>query len=460
MEYIGILKKALELPSESRGRFFGKRVAVSSIASQAKEIESVLISERRAFHEYAEPGWCEVRTSAHIASVLAALGFDVAVGRDVLSAEREGLPSEDVLEEARRAALFSGAEEKFVEMVSRGHTAVVGTLRSDVSGPVVALRFDIDANYGDEATGDDHAPAAIGFRSTTAGAMHSCGHDAHAAIGLGVARIIAASRSQFRGEIRLVFQPAEEGLRGGNAMVRAGVMEGVDYVLGCHIGVQARNTGEIIAGYNKILASKKLDISFTGRNAHAGISPHEGRNAIQAAAVAVQNLLAISRHGDGETRINIGRISGGQTRNSIPATATLQLEIRADTSDILTYLDQEVRAVLNGAASICGVSVGIESVGGAGGASSDAELTAVVEKVANDNRRVHLVRRSSDFKGSDDMSSFMTAVQEQGGKAVYFGLGSDLPDFHHAPHFDIDESSLITGVEVFIGCLRELGACD
>ncbi|WP_255274336.1 amidohydrolase [Actinomadura madurae] len=260
----------------------------------------------------------------------------------------------------------------------------------------------------------------------------------------------------FGGEIRLIFQPAEEGLRGGPAMVKAGVVEGADYFLGCHIGVQARRTGEIIAGYRNILGSIKFDARFTGRSAHAGISPHEGRNAIQAAAVAVQNLLAVSRHGDGETRVNIGRIAGGETRNAVPASALLCGEIRADSMEILRFLHEETRRVLEGAAGICGVDLSIDYVGGADAASSDPDLADIVARVAEGEPEVTTVRTSAEFKGSDDASSFMNAVQARGGKAVYFGLGSDLAGVHHSPGFDIDEASLATGVRMFLGCLRRL----
>ncbi|MCP9980127.1 amidohydrolase [Actinomadura madurae] len=308
-----------------------------------------------------------------------------------------------------------------------------------------------------ESADPSHRPAALGFASVNDATHHSCGHDAHTAIGLAVAKEIAGRRERSGGEIRLIFQPAEEGLRGGPAMVKAGVVEGADYFLGCHIGVQARRTGEIIAGYRNILGSIKFDARFTGRSAHAGISPHEGRNAIQAAAVAVQNLLAVSRHGDGETRVNIGRIAGGETRNAVPASALLCGEIRADSMEILRFLHEETRRVLEGAAGICGVDLSIDYVGGADAASSDPDLADIVARVAEGEPEVTTVRTSAEFKGSDDASSFMNAVQARGGKAVYFGLGSDLAGVHHSPGFDIDEASLATGVRMFLGCLRRAG---
>lgn len=415
-----------------------------------------LVDRRRDFHEFAERGWCEVRTASLVARELADLGFDVGVGRDVVSEDRMGLPTEDELAEEYRRAVDQGADPEYAPKLAGGFTGVVGTLRTGRPGPVVALRFDIDANQGFESAAPDHVPAALGFASVNRGVHHSCGHDAHTAIGLAVAEVLAGSRRTAAGEVRLIFQPAEEGLRGGPAMVTAGVVDGVDHFLGCHIGVQARRAGEIVAGYRNILASLKFDARFTGKNAHAGISPHEGRNAVQAAAIAVQNLLATSRHGDGETRVNVGQIAGGETRNSIPAHAVLRGEIRADTSEILRFLEQRTREIVEGAAMMCGVDVAIEHVGGADGATSDAELAEIVASVAADDPDVVSVRAAADFKGSDDASSFMNAVQAAGGTAVYFGLGSDLPDVHHAPSFDVDEAAMPLGVRIFVDSLRRL----
>jgi aminobenzoyl-glutamate utilization protein A len=416
-----------------------------------------LASARRDLHRHAEPAWCEVRTAALVAARLSGLGIPIKIGREVVHSERLGLPEPSELDAAYRRALDQGADPRFAALVAGGFTGVVGIVAGSSPGPTVALRFDMDANYGREAR-DGQRASELGYISVNAGAHHNCGHDAHTVLGLALAERLALARDSgtLHGEVRLIFQPAEEGLRGGRAMVRTGVVDGVSYLLGCHIGVQALETGTIIAGYDNILASQKFDIHFTGRNAHAGISPHEGRNAIQAAAVAVQNLLAVSRHGAGDTRVNVGRIRGGESRNAVPATATIQAEVRADTNTILRHLLQQVDNVVNGAATICGVTARVEVVGGADAASSSADLVDVVASAAAASPLVTAVRRAADFKGSDDMSCFINEVQEHGGQAVYFGLGSHLSDFHHAPRFDIDDAALPIGVDVFWRCLEQI----
>jgi aminobenzoyl-glutamate utilization protein A len=416
-----------------------------------------LAALRRDFHRHAETGWTEFRTAAKVATTLRSLGFEVATGRSVVADDRAGVPSPERLAAELERAIAQGADPDVAREFEGGYTGVVGSLRGTGSGPVVALRFDMDANSGPEATEPAHRPARDGFASVNAGAVHSCGHDAHTAIGLGVAEGLAQAADRLRGEVRLIFQPAEEGLRGGRAMASAGVVDGVDVLLGCHVGVQARSNGELIAGYRNILASEKLDAEFTGRSAHAGIDPHEGRNALLAAAIATQNLLAISRHGDGETRVNVGAISGGEARNAIPAHAVVHSEVRADSTPILEYMVRRAHEVVRAAAAMCDVEVELRRVGGAGAASSDPDLAAVVEQVASGLDAVARVRSSADFKGSDDVSELMAAVQRAGGSAVYFGVGTDLADGHHTPTFDIDESALDTAVAAFLGCLRSTG---
>jgi aminobenzoyl-glutamate utilization protein A len=422
--------------------------------------EPAVVALRRDLHRHAEPGWAEFRTAAKVTEVLTAAGFDVALGRAVLVADRVGLPPAHVLEAEARRAIEQGADPKLVREFAGGYTGVVGTLRGNGDGPTVALRFEMDANAGHEATDRTHRPAREGFASVNPGVVHNCGHDAHTAIGLTVAHRLGELADRVRGEIRLVFQPAEEGLRGGRAMAAAGVVDGVDLFLAGHVGVQARVTGEIIAGYRRILASHKFDARFTGRNAHAGISPHEGRNALLAAAVAAQNLTAITRHGEGDTRINVGVLSAGESRNAVPAHATLCAEVRADSSAILSFMTERATTVVEAAAAMYEVDVAIDSVGGAQGADSDESLAAVVREVAAELPEVDAVRETADFAASDDVSELMARVQGGGGRAVYFGVGSALADLHHTPTFDLDEAALTTGVDLFLGCLRRLGAVD
>jgi aminobenzoyl-glutamate utilization protein A len=417
-----------------------------------------LIALRRELHRHAEPGWCEVLTASKVVKALSELGWDVRYGAEVVARDaRMGLPPQDTLDFFFKRALEHGADPVTAAKLRDGFTGVVGTLRGRGDGPVVAFRFDLDANQGIEATSDDHMPARHRFSSVHAGVHHNCGHDGHTSIGVGLARAIAGIRHDLVGEIRLIFQPAEEGLRGAKAMIAAGVLDGVDYFVGCHLGVQSLTVGEIVSGYKDILGSVKLDFSFTGQSAHAAISPHIGRNAVLAACVAAQNLMAIPRHGDGDTRVNVGSISGGDSRNTIPSVASLSIELRADNDDALKFLKESADRIIKGAAVMHGVLSSMKQVGESRAASSDPELAKVVAEAARTVPSVIKIRDEVGFKGSDDAAEMMKTVQSQGGKAVYFGIGTKLSAVHHNPRFDFDEEALPIGLEVLERVVRQLG---
>ncbi len=404
---------------------------------------------RRGFHRYAEPGWCEVATAARVVEVLRSLGWDVRFGADVVKGNaRLGLPDRDIMTEFYDRAISNGAARDVADRVRDGFTGVVGSLKGARPGPTIAVRVDMDANLGVEADGDEHRPARLGFRSQHEGVQHNCGHDGHSAIGLGLAGALSKISADLGGEVRLIFQPAEEGLRGAHAMVAAGVLDNVDLFFGFHIGVQALSTGELIAGYQNILASMKFDVGFTGKSAHAAISPHVGRNAILAAAIATQGLLSLPRHGDGETRINVGRIVGGESRNAIPSNARIEAEIRANSTEVLNTMQEQAERAVRGAALSQGVDVSFEYLGRSCAGNSNTDLSQFVADAAQSLDQVSSIRLATDFKGSDDAAVMMSAVQDHGGKAVYMGFGSEMAAVHHNPSFDFDEKVLSFGVRV------------
>src|SRR5437588_12889871 len=184
-----------------------------------------LVGWRRALHHHAEPGWGEFWTSAFVAAHLETWGYRLALGRDAIDARaRMGVPAPDALEREYRRALEWGAAEARIASMQGGLTGAVARLDSGRAGPTVALRFDLDANEGlREATDAEHAPARDGFAALHPNAQHSCAHDGHTAMRLGMAQALAARAAEWRGRVILVFQPAEEGARGAQAMVRAGV---------------------------------------------------------------------------------------------------------------------------------------------------------------------------------------------------------------------------------------------
>lgn len=421
-----------------------------------------LVQTRRDLHRFAETGWTEFRTASKVIHTLGALGWNVSLGRSVTVPDaRMGVPGAHVLDRELQRALAQGADPDLAVDLEGGFTGAVATLAGKRPGPVVAIRFDMDANDGDESTAPSHRPAREGFRSVNPGAMHNCGHDGHTAIGLGLARVLADQRDTLAGEIRLIFQPAEEGARGAASIAASGVLKGVDYLVGCHIGVRAASS-EVVAGYNNLLATTKFDAFFHGRSAHAALEPHEGRNALLAAVVATQNLLAIPRHGGGETHVNVGFLAGGGgesgARNIVPAEATVKGEVRGINQTVADYMLERARVVLHAASIMYGVQLDFEQTGHSLAASSDRSLAELVQTVAIEAPGVETVLLVEDFHATDDAAMMMNVVQQDGGQATFIGLGANLASGHHTPGFDFDERVLLTGVRLLSAVIARCGS--
>lgn len=433
------------------------------ISQEVLGIKSKLIQRRRDFHMYPESGWVEYRTAAIIAKELSKWGYDVRVREEACkSASRMGVPQPEMLRYHENRAVKEGADPLWVERMRDGHTAVVGVIRTGKPGPVIALRFDIDSNDLTECASDDHRPVREGFASRHAGMMHACGHDGHAAIGLGVAELLAKRKEQLRGEIRLLFQPAEEGSRGAKSMVDAGWLDGVDFLFGGHIAFKSKTLGEIVAAVNGFLATTKINVVYTGKAAHAGAAPEEGRNALLAAASAVLHLNGISRHSGGTTRINVGTLQAGSGRNIVADKAAMTLETRGETTELNDFMKTETIRIIEQVAKLHDVSCEWEIVGEAPGAKSSPGLIPLIRREAGKMSGIHSFVPNMDLGGSEDIVYMMNRVQEQGGQATYLLFGSPLADGHHQVRFDFDENVLLIGTEMLVrlalACQEETSA--
>jgi len=413
-----------------------------------------LVSLRREFHRHPEPAWREFWTTSRIVEELEAIGVDeIHVGRDALAVdERMGVPDEAELDEWFDRAREAGAREDLLDAMAGGYTGAVAVLERG-EGPTVGLRVDIDGLPREEATGDEHVPAREGFRSET-GAMHACGHDAHVTYGLGVLETLADD-SDFSGTLKVFFQPAEEVIGGGKPMAESGHLDDVDSLLAVHIGLD-RPTGRVVAGIDGFLAVSQFRAAFSGEPSHAGIHPSEGRNAVQAMATAVQNLYGISRHEDGATRVNVGRVEGGTATNIVPESATIEGEVRGETTDLMRYMRDRVDRVVEGATAMHDCEVDVETVGEAPSAASDEAVAAAVANVASGVAGVDSVLEREALGGSEDATYLMQRVQDRGGQAAYVVVGTDHPSGHHTASFDVDEASLDIGIAVLAGAIREL----
>ncbi|WP_436343064.1 amidohydrolase [Natronorubrum sp. FCH18a] len=414
-----------------------------------------LVSLRRDLHRKPEPAWCEFYTTARIVTELEErVELDeLHVGPDAIAGDhRMAVPDDAELALWLDRAREAGADEAVLERLEGGHTGAVAVLERG-EGPTVGLRVDIDALPREESDDPDHAPAAEGFRSEHEGAMHACGHDAHATIGIGVLEAIA--ESDFQGTLKVFFQPAEEVVGGGKSMAMGEHIRDVNSLLAIHIGLD-HPTGEIVAGIDGFLAVKHLEVEFTGESAHAGGHPEQGRNAVQAMATAVQNLYGIPRHNDGKTRINAGVVEGGSAANVIPEEARILAEVRGETTELMNYMDRKARHIVRNAANMHGCDVEFSTGAEAPSATSDQELVSIVAGVAGRTEGVTNVLERDELGGSEDATFLMRAVQENGGKACYVGIGTDHPGGHHTATFDVDEASLAHGIDVVSGAIERI----
>ncbi|AGB36563.1 amidohydrolase [Natronococcus occultus] len=415
-----------------------------------------LVSLRRELHRKPEPAWREFYTTARIVEELQSrLDLDeLHVGPEALASDhRMGVPDEDALESWYEQARDHGADEDVLTDLEGGYTGAVAVLERG-EGPTVGLRVDIDGLPQPESEDPDHLPVAEGFRSEHDEAMHACGHDAHATIGVGVLEAIADS--DFQGTLKVFFQPAEEVVGGGKSMAKSDHIADVDYLLALHVGLD-HPTGEIVAGIDGFLAVRHLEATFTGEPAHAGGHPEQGRNAVQAMATAVQNCYGIPRHSDGQTRINAGVVEGGTAANVIPEEARIVAEVRGETTELMEYMYEKAERVMRSAAEMHDCEVDLEIGADAPSATSDQELVDVVADVAGGVEGVEHVLERDQLGGSEDATFLMREVQQQGGLACYVGVGTDHPGGHHTSTFDVDEDSIGHGIETVAGAIERLG---
>ena len=409
---------------------------------------------RRDFHTYAESGWFEIRTSSLIAQRLTELGYEVLTGRDVcLGESRMGLPSEEALDKQYQRALDQGAVQPWAERARGGFTGVIGILRCG-DGPVIAMRFDIDALGVFEDKSDSHWPTLEGFCSVNDGMMHACGHDGHAAIGLGVAEVLMGLKDQLRGTVKLIFQPAEEGVRGAKAIVDHGHLDDVNYVIGNHIG---DSDGEYQIGLSAggTLATSKLDIYFTGKAAHAGAVPEKGDNAMLAAATAVLNLQAIPRCSSGETRVNVGVFQAGSGRNVICDRAKLELEVRGATTETNQFMEDYAHRIVKAAAEMHGCSCEVKLMGAAESLRSDQAFIDRCLTVCTEKLGLRPTPPRAGAGASEDYAYMVNRVRAQGGQGLFFHTLAPCVGPFHSKCFDFQEDALANGVKVFCGL-----ACD
>jgi amidohydrolase len=361
---------------------------------------------RRDIHAHPELGFEERRTSDFVAQKLAEFGYEV----------------------------FRGV----------GKTGVVGRLRNGDSPRSIGLRADMDALPIEEATNLPH-------RSRNPGRMHACGHDGHTTMLLGAARYLAATQD-FDGTVNLIFQPAEEGLGGGAAMVADGLFDRFpcDSIFGMHnrpglaIGKFQIRTGPMMAG------GSYFDIAVTGRGAH-GARPESGIDPVVTAAhiaIALQTIVSRNVRPLDTAVVSVTQIHAGEAYNVIPERAVIRGTTRCFSKETMMLIEQNMRRIASGVASGLGAAAELDFrnifpplVNDAEEARFIGDVAAELVGAANMNREGTPVMASEDF-------SFM--LEKRPGAYIQIGNGDGAGGCEvHNPGYDFNDDALPFGASLF-----------
>jgi amidohydrolase len=332
-------------------------------------------------------------------------------------------------------------------LASPTQTSVVATLRGGRPGPTLALRADMDALPIQEESG-------LEFTSETAGVMHACGHDAHTAMLLATARVLSAMREELPGEVRFVFQHAEELPPGGAAeIVASGALDGVEAVVGCHVKSD-QDVGTIAAIGGPCTASADVfSAQIVGRGGHAAY-PHMSVDPIAVAAQAISSLQHVVARETSPMEaavVSVTRITGGTADNVIPGSVELGGTVRTYREEVRQLAREAIERVLAGVTAAHRASYDFEYVEGYASVVNDAALTTLVREIAG----ARLVEEPPLMAG-EDFSAYQRVAP---GCFFFVGAGAEGAVPHHHPRFTIDESALAVGIDTLTRTtLRFLGA--
>lgn len=332
-------------------------------------------------------------------------------------------------------------------------TGVVGLLSGGKAGRVAALRADMDALPLQERTG-------LPFASEVSGVMHACGHDAHTAMLLGAAHVLAAERATLPGSVVFLFQPAEEGPGGAQPMLEEGVLDdpAVDAIAMLHVDVRF-DAGAVSITPGPVNASAdELYVTVRGKGGH-GASPHTALDAIPAASaivLALQNIASRETDPLASVVVTIGTINGGYRMNVIADEVRMTGTLRAHDPNVRAELEARVRRIAGGVAAAYGAQADVEIVYGYPPVVNDAELaTAFARIVAGQGIRVESLPPTM---GAEDFAYFAQRVP---GVLVRLGVRSERQGAVHPGHsadFRLDEAALPIGVRTLAAFARAV--CD
>lgn len=339
--------------------------------------------------------------------------------------------------------------EMNIPYTSAAKTGVIGLIKGSSPGPTLALRADMDALPIKEETG-------LPFASENEN-MHACGHDAHTAMLLGTAKILNAHSDNLKGNIKLLFQPGEEGHGGAEKMIADGCLEGphVDAVAGLHVGqiFPEVGTGQIGICAGPILAAATaFEVEINGKSTH-GALPHLGIDAITVSAEIITSLQKIvSREMDplGTAVLTVGKIKGGEAINIVTPRVVFKGDFRTLSEKDRSYIASRLKEICTSIASAHRAEANVKILGGYPPTVNDPVFVKIVtgaaeEIIGQDN----IIDIKKPNMGTEDMSLYLEKVP-----GAFFVLGTGNPEKgitypHHNAKFDLDEDVLWIGPALF-----------
>lgn len=391
---------------------------------------------RRELHKRAEAGFLEFDTTVYLIEELRKQGLDPVFGKKLYS-ERMGLPAEEMFKK-HRSELKMELKEEYSE-IAEGYTGLFLTLECAEEGEHTLIRSDIDALCCRESSDKNHLPESLSFKSVYEDFMHSCGHDAHMAIALGLIKYINENKDKLKGKFSFIFQSAEEGTRGASAMKNSIDFSDVDLVLAYHIGMGIKS-GVIGINTKGFLACEHIEIALKGRASHAGKAPEYGRNSLLAAAQISLAAMNLCQYSSNVARVNVGTLRAGNSRNTVASDACIGIEIRSDSMKVLEDMDSRLRKIAEGISMAYENEYEYKLLGRAGSFNRKNENLKKIALRACESLNLKY-ELDPDFKASEDVTLFMNESKE----AIHFIIGSDIKGEHHKENFDIDENSLVDG---------------
>ncbi|WP_428910843.1 M20 family metallopeptidase [Niallia sp. Krafla_26] len=332
-----------------------------------------------------------------------------------------------------------------IENQKTNPTGVIAEIKGGKPGKTVALRADMDALSVEELNKD------LPYASKTEGKMHACGHDAHTAMLLIAVKALNEIKEELPGNVRLIFQPAEEVATGAKEMVKQGAVEGVDNVFGMHIWSQMP-TKKVSCYPGPTFASADIfTVTFKGRGGH-GAMPHD---CIDAAIVAssfvmnVQSVVSRTINPQKPAVLTIGKMTVGTRFNVIAENAVIEGTVRCFDPETRDHIEKQLQVYAEQVASIYGATAEVDYFRGTQAVINDEESAKLVQKVASNAFGEDVLYYEEPTMGGEDFSFYLDEVP---GSFALVGSGNPDKDTewaHHHGKFNVDEDALATGAELY-----------